>query len=117
MLPPIPANVTSALAANWLQHIMRPTIKPNSEKYSPFGAFGWGLPDGPVKWTRPLGEDFCIIDLDNRKFDQPGQIWADKPMSWERPEEVHGLSVGILNHWAYGMFLCFGEPLLSLTPG
>lgn len=41
------------------------------------------------------------MDLDNRLFNESGQIWGKRPMSWDRPEQVHGLSLGILNHWLY----------------
>lgn len=84
---------------------MRPSVKPSDPQYSPFGAFGWGLPDGPKRWNESLGERLCIIDLDNRPFNEPGQLWAEKPMSWDKPHEVHGLSVGVLNHWLFGALI------------
>lgn len=67
----------------------------------------WSLPESGSNetWTQPLGEQLCIIDLDNRRFNESGQLWAEAPMTWDRPAEVHGLSLGVLNHWLYGTYL------------
>lgn len=83
------------------KQLWKPSIKPASLHYRPFGAFNWTLPR-PPRWDRPLGNDLCIIDLDNRSFDQPGQVFGPSLMSWKDPLGVHGLSLGILNHWLYG---------------
>ncbi|KAF7560477.1 hypothetical protein G7046_g3655 [Stylonectria norvegica] len=100
LLAPLPTNTTSELAQLFMEQIMRPSVRPDSPSYSPYGAFGWGLPE-VRKWTEPLGEKFCIIDLDNRPFTEPGQLFSPDGMSWDRPQEVHGLSIGVLNHWLY----------------
>ncbi|KAL7813578.1 putative golgi mannosyltransferase complex subunit [Trichoderma aethiopicum] len=81
--------------------IHKPSITPNSSFYQPFGAFKYDLKHG-VHFPEPLGHDLCIIDLDNRPFDAPNQIFGPNVMSWETDaEKVHGLSVGVLNHWLY----------------
>ncbi|KAH0489881.1 hypothetical protein TgHK011_001373 [Trichoderma gracile] len=74
---------------------------PDSSFRDPFGAFKYDLKHG-VHFPEPLGHDLCIIDLDNRPFDAPNQIFGPNVMSWEKDaEKVHGLSVGVLNHWLY----------------
>ncbi|EQK97763.1 hypothetical protein G6O67_004827 [Ophiocordyceps sinensis] len=80
--------------------LWKPSIHPASLTYSPFGAYNWTLPR-PPRWNRPLGNDLCIIDLDNRPFDQPGQVFGPDVMSWDDSLGVHGLSLGIINHWLY----------------
>jgi hypothetical protein len=72
----------------------------NAAKYAPYGASFWDLPES-ARWNEPLGEDLCIIDLDNRPFDEVGQVFGPEPMSWKDPQAVHGLSLGMLNHWVY----------------
>ena len=49
-----------------------------------------------------MGESLCIIDLDNRPFNESQQLFGPVAMSWDQPQDVHGLSLGILNHWLYG---------------
>jgi hypothetical protein len=86
--------------------VHKPSITPNSSFYQPFGAFKYDLKHG-VHFPEPLGHDLCIIDLDNRPFDAPNQIFGPNVMSWEKDaEKVHGLSVGVLNHWLYGTCRC-----------
>ncbi|PHH69162.1 hypothetical protein CDD80_6973 [Ophiocordyceps camponoti-rufipedis] len=84
----------------FLEQLWQPSVAPTSKHYRPFGAYNWSLP-GPPLWRQSLGEDLCIIDLDNRAFDRPGQIFGPDDMTWDKPLGVHGLSVGILNHWIY----------------
>ncbi|RCI13386.1 hypothetical protein L249_1229 [Ophiocordyceps polyrhachis-furcata BCC 54312] len=101
---PIPAShpVVSQpdLRKLFLEQLWPPSVAPTSQHYRPFGAYNWSLPSPPA-WRDSLGEDLCIIDLDNRPFDQPGQIFGPEVMSWDDALGVHGLSLGILNHWLY----------------
>jgi len=90
----------------YIKEIYSPSIKVDQPKYKPFGAFEFELPEespeGPSRWRESLGEKLCIIDLDSRGFHEPGQIFADEPMSWAAGKpEPHGLSLGVLNHWLY----------------
>ena len=85
-----------------MDHLYKPSVTVDSPVFRPFGAFGWEL-KSPAKWTKPMGEKLCIIDLDNRPFNQPNQIFGPKVMSWDNADELHGLSLGVLNHWLYGM--------------
>ena len=60
-----------------------------------------------IKPTARFGQNhsakkMCIIDLDNRKFNETGQLFGPEAMSWKDKDQVHGLSMGILNHWLYG---------------
>ncbi|PHH71418.1 hypothetical protein CDD82_6529 [Ophiocordyceps australis] len=82
------------------EEMWKPSVQPYSLKYKPFGAFDWTLPE-PPRWNRHLGENFCIIDLDNRLFNESGQLFGPELMSWDRSALVDGLSLGILNHWLY----------------
>nr|UYG47076.1 putative effector protein Fos2 [Fusarium oxysporum f. sp. spinaciae] len=95
-------NSTSAteLGDYYLKYIMKPSVQPTTPIYSPYGAFSIELPTNP-KWVESIGKDLCIIDLDSRPFDEPGQLFSSGLMSWDRASETHGLSVGILNHWVY----------------
>jgi len=102
--PAIPeeSSITNAqLRQTYLKDIYSPSIKPDSKKYKPWGAFEWELP-GEAFYKESLGEDLCIIDLDSRGFLEPGQVFhGDQLMSWDHADKLHGLSTGILNHWVY----------------
>jgi len=53
-----------------------------------------------------MREKLCIIDLDNRKFDEAGEVFGPDVMDWGSADGmhgVHGLSLGLLNHYVYGM--------------
>ncbi|KAF4122000.1 Nucleotide-diphospho-sugar transferase [Geosmithia morbida] len=100
-LPSEPEPLADAeLRSSFIDKVLKSKIKVDADTYSLYGAFNWKLPGKPL-WTEPLGENLCIIDLDNRPFDKPGEIFADTPMTWNNASEVNGLSVGILNHWLY----------------
>lgn len=86
----------------FLSRIYNPRVPIDAHEYSPYGALGWELPSDP-KWTKPMGEQLCIIDLDNRPFDEPGQVFGPGLMSWDKAKEVRGQSLGVLNHWLYDM--------------
>ncbi|PHH89619.1 hypothetical protein CDD83_5661 [Cordyceps sp. RAO-2017] len=90
----------SQLRKFFFEQLWRPSVEPTALHYRPFGAYNWKLPR-PPQWNRPLGNDLCIIDLDTRPFDRPGQIFGPEFMTWDNPLGVHGLSLGILNHWLY----------------
>jgi hypothetical protein len=97
------SNASTELGDYYFNYIMKAKVSPTDKKYAPFGAFPMELPGAP-KWTDLVGEDLCIIDLDNRPFNEPGQIFSEKLMSWDRADETHGLSLGVLNHWLYGSY-------------
>lgn len=113
--PDHPSSASTELGDYYFNYIMKSRVKPTDKKYAPFGAFPMELP-GEAKWTDLVGEDLCIIDLDNRPFDEPGQIFSPNLMSWDRADETHGLSLGVLNHWLYGAYdptrvtLCVTNP-------
>ncbi|ROT42489.1 hypothetical protein SODALDRAFT_336204 [Sodiomyces alkalinus F11] len=86
----------------FIEKISPPSVKLDTPKYKPYGAFEWKFPEGAKKrWTKPLGKNLCIFDLDSRPFDEPGQIFGRKVLTWEKPEEIHGLSLGVLQHWLF----------------
>ncbi|KAL2214513.1 hypothetical protein CC79DRAFT_1265693, partial [Sarocladium strictum] len=103
-IPALPADIEDeeALRQWYIKHVMKPTIGVDQSPWSDFGAFQYELPEKKL-WNKPLGKNFCIIDIDNRPWDKEGELWADKFMSWDqdRRQKVHGLSLGILNHWLY----------------
>jgi hypothetical protein len=103
-VPALPADIEDeeALRQWYIKHVMKPTIGVDQSPWSDFGAFQYELPEKKL-WNKPLGKNFCIIDIDNRPWDKEGELWADKFMSWDqdRRQKVHGLSLGILNHWLY----------------
>jgi hypothetical protein len=106
-IPALPADIEDeeALRQWYIKHVMKPTIGVDQSPWSDFGAFQYELPEKKL-WNKPLGKNFCIIDIDNRPWDKEGELWADKFMSWDqdRRQKVHGLSLGILNHWLYCKF-------------
>ena len=83
----------------YLKELAKPLLV-DAPTYEHWGSFEWELESEPI-WKEPLGEKLCIIDLDNRPFDRPGEVFSDK-MTWDNASQVHGLSVGFLNHWLYG---------------
>lgn len=103
--PTVPAaeiEDEEALRQWYLKHVMKPSIGVDQSPWSDFGAFNYDLPEKKL-WKKPLGDNFCIIDIDNRPWDKEGELWNATHMSWDkgRREKVHGLSLGILNHWLY----------------
>lgn len=100
------AEVDDAVRKFFLEHIHKPSIAVDAKTYKPHGAFSWDLPDLPEEaqamWTKPMGENLCIIDLDNRPFDEPNMIFGPDTMTWDNKDQIHGLSLGVLNHWIYG---------------
>ncbi|PNY23271.1 Uncharacterized protein TCAP_06788 [Tolypocladium capitatum] len=84
----------------YLKQLRKPSIRPDDKNYRPWGAFDWTLPENP-RWTQRMGESLCIIDLDDRPFNESQQIFGPDVMTWDDARNVHGLSLGILNHWLY----------------
>lgn len=102
--PPLSERDGASLITQYLKHVARPMVQVNSSQVALFGVseFSWYISENTTShWNEPSGEELCIIDLDNRPFNETGQIFANETMSWENATEVHGLSVGILNHWLY----------------
>lgn len=93
-------ELENQLLEQYVAHIASP-IAIDAEQYSLFGMQEWNLTAQP-RWKEPFGEQLCVVDLDSRSLDQPGQVWGNTSMTWQRPNEVHGMSLGILNHWLYG---------------
>ncbi|KND91521.1 hypothetical protein TOPH_03842 [Tolypocladium ophioglossoides CBS 100239] len=99
--PPPPFGESAAALRNfYLKQLRKPSVKPDDERYHPWGAFNWSLPDNP-RWKQRMGESLCIIDLDNRPFNESQQIFGPDAMTWDNALAVHGLSLGVLNHWIY----------------
>ncbi|KAK7404022.1 hypothetical protein QQX98_010195 [Neonectria punicea] len=90
------ANVDAFRPEQWIF----PAAKPDSPEYASFGHWPSKLPSDKPYWTKPLGKNLCIIDLESRNFDKPGELWSES-MTWNRSSEVHGPSGGTLNHWVY----------------
>ena len=106
-LPTPPAEDASPLSKTdqaalqfYIEQVRKPAPAVDAKKWTEFGAFDHELKSDP-KWTKKMGENLCFIDLDNRPFDQPGELFGPEHMSWDDPHKVHGLSLGILNHWLY----------------
>ncbi|KAL6852580.1 hypothetical protein ACO1O0_007126 [Amphichorda felina] len=88
------------LRATFLETVYKPSVKVDAKKFQLYGAFDFELPGKP-SFKKSLGENLCIIDLDNRPFNESGGIFGPDLMSWDRAAQVHGLSTGVLNHWVY----------------
>ncbi|KAM0241374.1 hypothetical protein ACHAP5_007649 [Fusarium lateritium] len=99
--PAIPEKVTGPnLDVFTPDQWIRPAVKVNDPEYYPYGHWPSKLPSDKPIWNKPLGKKLCIIDLESRRFDKPGQLWSDE-MTWNKSREVHGPSGGSLNHWVY----------------
>jgi hypothetical protein len=85
----------------YFNQLQKPSVNVDAPVYRPWGAFSWPQTNKTF-WSKPLAQQMCIIDLDNRTFNQSGQIFGPDAMSWKDKNQVHGLSMGILNHWLYG---------------
>lgn len=84
----------------YLKQLHKPSIAPDAHKFKPYDAFEWNLMDR-AHWQQPMRENLCVIDLDNRRFSAPGEIYGPEAMDWGSPNGVHGLSLGLLNHYVY----------------
>jgi hypothetical protein len=70
--------------------------------YKAWGGINYEMkPESETLWTGLQRDKICIIDLDNRPFNESGEVFGPEVMSWDRPDQVHGLSLGLLNHWIY----------------
>ncbi|RSL61067.1 hypothetical protein CEP53_005232 [Fusarium sp. AF-6] len=100
---PTPTPTPTAAESHVLrpQDFVIPSVKPTTPEFADYGAWGWKLPHPDPIWKESLGERLCIVDLESRPFDKPGQIWDPQGMSWSRAKDVHGPSGGTLNHWVY----------------
>lgn len=100
---PTPTPTPTAAESHVLrpQDFVIPSVKPTTPQFADYGAWGWKLPHPDPIWKESLGERLCIVDLESRPFDKPGQIWDPQGMSWSRAKDVHGPSGGTLNHWVY----------------
>lgn len=94
--------------------MFKPSVTADSPGYRPNNAFEWPLTDN-ILWDQPLGEKLCIIDLDNRPFTEPHQLFGQQIMSWDHGKDVHGLSLGVLNHWIYGTIVASLKHVSGLT--
>ncbi|KLP18917.1 uncharacterized protein LW94_2539 [Fusarium fujikuroi] len=103
---PTGPNLDAFTPEQWI----KPAVKVNEPEYYPYGHWPSKLPSDKPIWNEPLGKKLCIIDLESRRFDKPGQIWSDE-MTWNKSREVHGPSGGTLNHWVY--CTSFAYPLPS----
>ncbi|EFY99392.1 galactosyl transferase GMA12/MNN10 family protein (glycosyl transferase family 34) [Metarhizium robertsii] len=98
-----PAAATSTddeLRQFFLKQMYKPALTPDEPFFKPYNAFEWRLPEA-AHWQQPMGENLCIIDLDNRLFNESGQVFGPDVMDWDSPKGVHGLSLGLLNHYVY----------------
>ncbi|KAF5133906.1 Xyloglucan 6-xylosyltransferase 1 [Metarhizium anisopliae] len=98
-----PAAATSSddeLRKFFLKQMYKPALTPDQPFFKPYNAFEWRLPEA-AHWQQPMGENLCIIDLDNRLFNESGQVFGPDVMDWDSPKGVHGLSLGLLNHYVY----------------
>ncbi|OAQ70940.1 Galactosyl transferase [Pochonia chlamydosporia 170] len=84
----------------FLKQMYKPALKPDQAVFKPYNAFEWKLSE-KAHWQQPMRENLCIIDLDNRPFNETGQVFGPNIMDFDSPTGVHGLSLGILNHYVY----------------
>ncbi|KAG6208314.1 hypothetical protein E4U50_003386 [Claviceps purpurea] len=101
---PVPAaaalTTDERLREFYLTNMFKPSVAPDSPTFKPRDAFEWNLTE-KARWQQPMRENLCIIDLDNRKFDEAGQVFGPAAMDWGSAHGVHGLSLGLLNHYVY----------------
>lgn len=105
------------LAKFFIEKVSPPSIKLDNPKYKPYGAFEYKFPeDAKKRWTKPLGKNLCIFDLDSRAFAEPGQVFGDKIMTWDKANDIHGLSLGVLQHWLFGSSILYFPLFLPQPP-
>ncbi|KFA79789.1 hypothetical protein S40288_00747 [Stachybotrys chartarum IBT 40288] len=92
---------TPELLRFFFEKINKPSVKPDAHMYRAWDSFEHELEVEKPRWTQPLGEKLCIIDMDSRPFNGIGELFGPHPMTWDQSRHVHGLSLGFLNHWAY----------------
>ena len=54
---------------------------------------------GSPIWTETLGKKLCIVDTDNRPFNEKGEVWGPVRFNWEDQTDT---SPGVLNHYLFG---------------
>jgi hypothetical protein len=65
---------------------------------------------GPPIWTEPLGNDLCILDIDNRPFSKENELFNDDhPLRWDSFDKF---SAALLNHHLYGTWRSVMDYLL-----
>jgi hypothetical protein len=61
-------------------------------------------------WNEGLGKQLCIMDNDNREFNEEGQTWYPQPFIWE---DQKNQAAGVLNHYLYGKSFCVSRVKLT----
>lgn len=89
--------------ADALQVLFKPFVKPiTAETFvDPVDGEIYYTPSAEPIWTKGLGKDLCIIDVDTRSLNNE-QDWMNEKFNWNKLE---GVSVGMINHYMYGGLL------------
>lgn len=67
----------------------------------------FGTQDDAPYWTKPLGHNVLIVDIDTRVPQGPNELWNNGSMNWETlKDEGDGgmISASQMNHFLYGKF-------------
>lgn len=77
-----------------------PFIHPITAPYFvTYEGYNFTMKGAPI-WTHPLGNDLCIVDIDNRPFSNKNELFdGHHLLNWD---SVDKFSVGLLNHYLYG---------------
>lgn len=62
---------------------------------------------GDPVWTKPLGKDLCVVDIDGRPFSNKHEVFNEHRLNWGSFDKF---SVGVLNHYLYGKESFFKTP-------
>ncbi|EED15451.1 conserved hypothetical protein [Talaromyces stipitatus ATCC 10500] len=77
-----------------------PFIHPITAPYfSTYEGYNFTLKNDPI-WTKPLGKDLCVVDIDNRPFSKKHELFNEQPLNWDSFDKF---SAGLLNHYLYAM--------------
>jgi hypothetical protein len=87
--------------AEAIRTISAPFILPITAPYfATYEGFNFTLTQDAI-WTKPLGKDMCILDVDNRPFSDKNQLFDEKnAFRWG---SLDNFSAAFLNHYLYGI--------------
>jgi hypothetical protein len=73
-------------------------VSPTAQQFTTDDGVNHVIKNSPV-WKKSLGKEMCIMDIDNRQFDEEGQTWGPGAFIWENQKNQ---AAGLLNHYLYG---------------
>jgi hypothetical protein len=101
--PPQSTTVPSISFEDAIRAIYAPLLHPIDAPFFVDPTDGQVYNTNQTIWTEGLGKQLCIIDVDTRPLNETDQL-MNEDFNWQT---ISGVSVGMLNHYLYGIFLQF----------